>query len=91
MPQSCKTICNQIGKADICVALVKATQFNTRLFGQDGHGLPPLSLTHKEEINQDDMLQAPQVPLKENPEDLKGNFIPNSFSFFFDIFFLFFS
>ena len=87
MPQSCVEVCSQPGQSEICFSLVRATQYNTKLMGQNGHGILDLESfkKHKSEqleqleqqeskVNEGDMLQAPEVPkeVAQKPDDLKG-------------------
>ena len=82
MPQSCVEVCSQPGQSEICFSLVRATQYNTKLMGQNGHGILDLESfkKHKLEqqeskVNEGDMLQAPEVPeeVAKKPDDHKGN------------------
>jgi len=87
LPQSCVEVCSQPGQSEICSSLVRATQYNTKLMGQNGHGILDLESfkKHKSEqleqqeskVNEGDMLQAPEVPeeVAKKPDDLKESVV----------------
>merc|ERR1711860_305843 len=86
LPQSCVEVCSQPGQSEICFSLVRATQYNTKLMGQNGHGILDLESfkKHKLEqqeskVNEGDMLQAPEVPkeVAQKPDDLKESVVEN--------------
>jgi len=68
LPKNCVETCSQPGQSEICSSLVRATQYNTKLMGQDKHGILDLEAIKKHKleqkeskVNEDDMLQAPKV------------------------------
>ena len=86
LPKNCVETCSQPGQSEICSSLVRATQYNTKLMGQDKHGILDLEAIKKHKleqkeskVNEDDMLQAPKVT-EVAKNDFKGNFENVSFS-----------
>ena len=90
LPKNCVETCSQPGQSEICSSLVRATQYNTKLMGQNGGGIPNFEAIRKHKleqqeehgfsVNEDDTLQAPKVT-DVAKDDVKGNFTFRNASF----------
>ena len=86
LPKNCVETCSLPGQSEICSSLVRATQYNTKLMGQNGGGIPNFEairkhkLEQQEDVNEDDILQAPKVT-DVAKDDVKGNFTFRNASF----------